>query len=137
MLVSLTGVPRGFQPCGKVREPMAHRLVFDDRLAECAALLGVAHGDAERSSGVAAEARRNVSGNDGYAGFIQATDEGCGRAFDGPLDENQFRHDPVLAVLAGASLSLTTQGWVSGGLRAPGADAWLMAVNGLATAAAF
>jgi drug/metabolite transporter (DMT)-like permease len=50
------------------------------------------------------------------------------------------RTDPMVNgawVAAGASLSLTTQGLVSGGLRAPGSDTWLMLVNGLATAAAF
>jgi drug/metabolite transporter (DMT)-like permease len=50
------------------------------------------------------------------------------------------RTDPMVNgawVAAGASLSLTTQGLVTGGLRAPGADTWLMLVNGLATAAAF
>ncbi len=50
------------------------------------------------------------------------------------------RSDPMVNgawVAAGASLSLTTQGLVTGGLRSPGADAWLMGLNGLATAAAF
>ena len=50
------------------------------------------------------------------------------------------RTDPMVNgawVAAGASLSLTTQGLVSGGLRAPGSDLGLMLLNGLATAAAF
>lgn len=50
------------------------------------------------------------------------------------------RTDPMVNgawVAAGASLSLTTQGLLSGSLRAPGSDTWLMLVNGLATAAAF
>ena len=40
-------------------------------------------------------------------------------------------------VAAGASLSLTTSGLVTGGLRAPGDHLWLMLANGAATAAAF
>jgi drug/metabolite transporter (DMT)-like permease len=40
-------------------------------------------------------------------------------------------------VAAGASLSLATQGLLTGGLRNPGADWWLMLANGVATAAAF
>lgn len=40
-------------------------------------------------------------------------------------------------VAMGAALSLTTQGLVTGGLRDPGPDAWLMLANGVATAAAF
>ena len=40
-------------------------------------------------------------------------------------------------VAAGASLSLTVQGLVTGGLRNPGSDWWLMVANGVATAAAF
>lgn len=51
-----------------------------------------------------------------------------------------LRTDPMVNgawVAAGASLSLTVQGLATGGLRAPGDDAWLMLLNGLATAAAF
>lgn len=40
-------------------------------------------------------------------------------------------------VAAGAALSLSTQGVLTGGLRNPGPDAWLMVANGVATAAAF
>lgn len=50
------------------------------------------------------------------------------------------RTDPMVNgawVAAGASLSLTVQGLATGGLRAPGDDAWLMLLNGVATAAAF
>jgi drug/metabolite transporter (DMT)-like permease len=50
------------------------------------------------------------------------------------------RTDPMVNgawVAAGAALSLATQGLVSGGLRDPGSDAWLMLANGVATAAAF
>jgi drug/metabolite transporter (DMT)-like permease len=50
------------------------------------------------------------------------------------------RTDPMVNgawVAAGAALSLATQGLASGGLRAPGSDAWLMLANGVATAAAF
>lgn len=50
------------------------------------------------------------------------------------------RTDPMVNgawVAAGASLSLTVQGLATGGLRAPGDDAGLMLLNGLATAAAF
>jgi drug/metabolite transporter (DMT)-like permease len=51
-----------------------------------------------------------------------------------------IRTDPMVNgawVAAGASLSLTVQGVATGGLRAPGDDAWLMLLNGVATAAAF
>jgi drug/metabolite transporter (DMT)-like permease len=50
------------------------------------------------------------------------------------------RTDPMVNgawVAAGAALSLTTTGLVSGGLRSPGPDWWLMLGNGVATAAAF
>ncbi|HUP85395.1 MAG TPA: DMT family transporter [Acidimicrobiales bacterium] len=50
------------------------------------------------------------------------------------------RSDPIVNgawVAAGASLSLTVQGLATGGLRNPGADAWLMVANGVATASAF
>jgi drug/metabolite transporter (DMT)-like permease len=40
-------------------------------------------------------------------------------------------------VALGAALSLGTQGLVTGGLRNPGGDWWLMVANGLATAVAF
>ena len=48
--------------------------------------------------------------------------------------------DPIVNgawVAMGASLSLTVQGLATGSLRSPGADWWLMLVNGVATAAAF
>lgn len=50
------------------------------------------------------------------------------------------RTDPMVNgawVAAGAALSLATQGLVTGGLRNPGSDVWLMLANGVATAAAF
>lgn len=50
------------------------------------------------------------------------------------------RTDPMVNgawVALGAAASLATQGAVSGGLRAPGDNTWLMLVNGVATASAF
>ena len=50
------------------------------------------------------------------------------------------RSDPMVNgawVAAGAALSLATQGAVTGGLRNPGPDTWLMLLNGVATASAF
>jgi drug/metabolite transporter (DMT)-like permease len=50
------------------------------------------------------------------------------------------RSDPMVNgawVAAGAALSLATQGALTGGLRDPGDDLWLMLGNGVATASAF
>jgi drug/metabolite transporter (DMT)-like permease len=50
------------------------------------------------------------------------------------------RTDPMVNgawVALGAAASLATQGVLTGGLRNPGSDTWLMLVNGVATASAF
>ena len=89
------------------------------------ALIVVAGGDVSISAaGVAFALASALS----FAGYLLVS----GRAVT--------RTDPMVNgawVAAGASLSLTVQGLATGGLRAPGDDAGLMLLNGLATAAAF